>query len=432
MSVVWYCFILLGLFINIFCADFIPDHNHLFSWGIIAVISLISFLGLAKDFKDKQLLIIAFCAYFFRILLMIWDIYCSDIFRLPNSGLDAKMFEGAAYNGYYFNEFGRGGFYARFISNVIYGLFGVQPMIAIYTNILFSITSMGVIIKSLELLKVNYNVIKISLIIIAFLPNFAIINSILLRESIIFFFITVSVFNFIRWFMTNRGNYFILAIIFCLIGATFHSGAIAPILGYIIMYILYDPRYKKIKLNTRTITAILVILIGTIAVFPVIEDTVLVKFQSIENLDDITKVADSYNAGGSAYDIGINTGNTTLDLVINTPIRMIYFVLSPMPWDWRGMNDVIGFCFSSLFYGISLVLALRGLKNQKMNKNDLTVSQQKIILLTFLILALASALIFAWGTSNAGSALRHRDKFMCIYLILFAVSLNLHYKLKNI
>ena len=40
---------------------------------------------------------------------------------------------------------------------------------------------------------------------------------------------------------------------------------------------------------------------------------------------------------------------------------------------------------------------------------------------TALGIALCAALIFAWGVSNAGTAVRHREKFMTVYILLIAL-----------
>jgi hypothetical protein len=151
-------------------------------------------------------------------------------------------------------------------------------------------------------------------------------------------------------------------------------------------------------------------------------ETLFAKFNRVENVDDVFDVADSYSVGDSAYNIQIKTGNTFVDLVINTPIRMFLFIASPLPWQWRGLNDLIAFVFSALFYIYCYATARKALKQ---NLED------KTLIIGLLTICIASMLIFSWGVSNAGTALRHRDKFITDYLLLLIVSKNELYKIQN-
>ena len=41
-----------------------------------------------------------------------------------------------------------------------------------------------------------------------------------------------------------------------------------------------------------------------------------------------------------------------LGMIINSPFRIFFFLASPLPWYWRGINDIIAFLFSAFFYTI--------------------------------------------------------------------------------
>ena len=53
------------------------------------------------------------------------------------------------------------------------------------------------------------------------------------------------------------------------------------------------------------------------------------------------------------------------------------------------------------------------------------------MIIIFVILSLSSAMVFAWGVSNAGTAVRHREKFITIYMLLYAVSRSGHRELEQ-
>jgi hypothetical protein len=50
------------------------------------------------------------------------------------------------------------------------------------------------------------------------------------------------------------------------------------------------------------------------------------------------------------------------------------------------------------------------------------------LLVAVLVIALCGALVFAWGIDSAGSALRHREKFYFVYLLLYGVLKKSHTK----
>lgn len=249
----------------------------------------------------------------------------------------------------------------------------------------------------------------------SFLPYYAMNNVLMIREIVNQFLIAVSLYFFTLWYKRGNMKDFVLACIASIGSAAFHSGAIAPLVAYVICYVLYDRRSNKFNFKPRTILTICLFLGAFIVINASIGNVIFDKFGSIKSVDDITHAATSHNDGGASYDVGIKSGNDLLDMIINTPLRMFYFVLSPVPWKWRGINDILGFVCSAALYGYAYIIAIQSLlKKDCINKNMIIVG---------LIIALSSAMIFAWGVSNAGAALRHRDKFICPYMVLLGLSL---------
>src|SRR5699024_11347793 len=85
-----------------------------------------------------------------------------------------------------------------------------------------------------------YNIHKkakyFALTMIAVLPNFAIMSSILLRESIIIFLYVLSFYCFSKWFINKNYYYLTLAYIFGLLVSVFHSGSIILLFVYTIFF----------------------------------------------------------------------------------------------------------------------------------------------------------------------------------------------------
>lgn len=383
-----------------------------------AVVAVINILILKETKKIKLILIGAFI---FRMFLFFWDWKCRDIFVLPNSGLDTETFANGARNGFLYGEFGRGTFYSQCIAFCIYSLFGIQRFVAQYTNVLLGMGTILITIRILRRMRVENNIVQRVIVVMAFLPNLAITNSILLRETIMIFLIAVSVYTFVIWMESGSKIMMLLSVALPILGAQFHSGAIAPAAAYIGCLLLYSRKGRKFNITKKSV----MLLVLTFFAFQVVntlwgEALFGSKMSSIDSISDITDTADAHASGGSAYEVGITTGNELLDMVVNTPIRMFYFVMSPLPWSWRGLNDIIAFVFSAAVYGYCYVLAYKELKRNKNLRN-------KNYIISCLFIAVASALVFAWGVSNSGTALRHRDKFACPYMVLMALCWNERY-----
>lgn len=386
----------------------------LISTIIIGINSIIYLFIISKYAKGKNEYIILLLAYFIRILCLYWDIFGRDIFVLPNSGADSEMYN---FNAIQFSQgygAGRGGLYSMLVG-FIYELFGEQRILAQYFNLLLSIFTVLLLKHTTEILNLGKKFRLLVLFIAAFLPNFIVISSILLRESVLIFLITLSLYAFIRWWTNNNIFMFIISLVIPAIAGLFHSGAVIPALAYVLCYTFYNSKKKKYAIELKSLVAG----IGFIIIFFIITsffgDVLFSKFQGIDSISDATEKAKAYTSGDTAYLETVDASSLP-SMILLTPVRMFYFIASPLPWDWRGLNDIFAFIFSSLIYLFSFLYVYKALR--------ISTGTQRNIIISLLIMAISSALFFAWGVSNAGSALRHREKFLAIYIIMLAISLN--------
>lgn len=412
MFISWFVLLLQGLICSIF-KDSISENNGTLCTIVIVISAITVFFEIASLRKSPNMTIIIWMGFAMRLLLFFWDISFSHVYRLPNSGQDTESFANWAKLGYLTGDYQRGGTYARFIS-FWYKMFGIQRPIAQYVNILLAVSIIYVALKIMKRLEIPERVQKKIITLLCFLPNYAITNSILLRETLIVFVIAIGVYCFVCWIQReNIILLLLLSVVFVCIAATIHSGAIAILLGEALVYILYDKRSKTIRFHAGSILGVAIAMIAFIVLYTQFGDVLFGKFQGVESAADVVNTADRYNSGGSAYDAGFAINNDIASLIINTPIRMFYFVMSPLPWKWRGLTDIIAFCFSSTMFAYAYYRTWQELKYRK--------GKYRTYILTFLVLALCSALIFAWGVSNAGTAVRHREKFIFVYMILLAL-----------
>ena len=93
---------------------------------------------------------------------------------------------------------------------------------------------------------------------------------------------------------------------------------------------------------------------------------------------------------------------------------MFNFLFSPLPWQWRGFSDILAFLMSPTFYLYVCVLIFY--RREYLNNIE--------ILAIFILIAIGASVLFGWGVSNAGTALRHRDKFVFVFLTILALIKN--------
>jgi len=414
MYIIYIILLIEGLFSYLF----VSNGNNIallenFSFFYLAINSFMIIFAINKAIKgNKKYFNILLLAYFVRFLLMIFDLYGRSIWTLPASGTDTEMFHKTAeYFALY--DYEQNG-YSLFVG-LIYKLFGVMRPIAQYVNLLLSISTIIISKKIFDLLELDEKIKTYGVLIVAFIPNYLMESVILLREAIMIYLLALSLLYFIRWWKNNKTINFILSILLVLISSTFHSGAVANAIGYILFFIFHNNSKRIAMINFKTVISALVITVGIIFVFNNYYDLFFGKFGNIDDVTDITTRTYYAEAGGAGYYVAGAEESSLLGLLTSTPIRAFMFITSPLPWRWRGLNDLIAFIFSALFYIASIYYALKVLKTKHNNKG---------IIVLCLLLAFFSSVIFAWGTSNAGTALRHRDKFLIDYVVMFTVAIN--------
>ena len=78
-------------------------------------------------------------------------------------------------------------------------------------------------------------------------------------------------------------------------------------------------------------------------------------FKRLGSVDSIEEAANTLDYGGSTYAQYVGDSSSIQNMLIYTIPRIVYFLFSPLPWQWRGPSDVIAFTFSSLFYMYAVV-----------------------------------------------------------------------------
>lgn len=411
INVIWVFFgglILILTVINGTYTDY--DSVGLLAVSLHAIVTIV-FLRMLPV-KGSKILVWAFVA---RFAFMLWDLYARDIFVLPSSGADSEMYYKASImvsDDLSFLFKSRVSLYSKIIGFVFY-LIGPMRIVGHYINVLLGLSTVVIIYKIMLELKINRKTIKTVLIIAAFFPNSLIMSGIFLREILPTFFVALSLLWFIKWYLNQSLLSFVLSIVMLSLASMFHSGVIGIAIGYLLMYLFYNYKKNKFEVSFKNIIMFIPVLAFIFLFTTQFGDAMFYKFRSLEEPSDIYESVQGA-LGGAAYLTGM-TINNPLQFLLFAPVRAFYFLFSPLPMNWRGVMDIITFFIDSIFY---LFVFYYFIKNRKM------FYKNKKLIFVLLISVTIAAIVYGIGVSNAGTAMRHRQKLTPLFLILTSLMIN--------
>ena len=113
-------------------------------------------------------------------------------------------------------------------------------------------------------------------------------------------------------------------------------------------------------------------------------------------------------AGVAAYPEWTKAKNIS-ELIYKIPIRGVYFVFAPFPWNVTQTRHIIGMLDGLLYMSLAFII----LMNIKKIWSNFTLRIIFIILISYIA-------IFSIGVGNFGTGIRHRSKFAFIFIFLAA------------
>ena len=350
--------------------------------------------------------------YIWRIFLLYFDIYGRSIYQLPNSGADSSGFFKSAKMLLGYGEARDMGSFPHVMA-AVFKFTGINQLLGQFVILLCSIIAILVFALILESVSIDLRQKRVVILIINLLPNFAILSVIFLREAPVTMFITISLYFFIRWFNGASLVNILFAVLFDLAASYFHAGSIGVIVGYVIVIFLYDRANTKVRISFRSIIFAGIMLFVLVYLYLNYSD---ILFGKISGVDSIEEIANTLDYGGSSYAQYVGNSASVQNMIIYTIPRIVYFLFSPFPWQWRGLSDIIAFAFSSMFYMYAVYAAVKNRTFYSRNNHNQV--------LALLIIVFCIVFIFAWGVSNTGTAARHREKMVMLFAALLALSFN--------
>lgn len=411
--VIWQMFFIIGITCivlnNIKLLDIDKDIESLVLTGMIGFLCITWIWQAVKNNSERLVLLIG---YLFRLLLLFIDIYGREYIVLFSSKADSEGFWRNAVNRYHgipMPEYTKYPYIIRGFMEV----FGENRLMAQYMNIIFWLITAIVLCQCLEIIKVKGNIRLIGIGLFCFMPQYMILTSILMRESMIVFFNTISLYFFLKWYKEQRFLWIVIAEAMVLFSMVLHSGAIGIGAAYGVAYALYNNKTGKMCVSWRTIILLIIGIAGLSILYVSPYRRFLLSY--IPKMNSIFEVQKKrFLIGGSDYLRNMPYTTNPWTLVKNSMVRMLYFYISPVPWEWRGIKDIIAFCMDAGFQVAAWTIGIYGWVRKK----------DKQILISWLLLCLFfTGIIFAWGVSNAGTAMRHRNKLIGIEIVLICAAI---------
>ena len=381
---------------------------------VIALVSLITLL-IALKWPDTSKFI--FAALILRILFMLAGHY---LVVLPDSTQDASGFENLAWTWAqdgFLNTLdsypGINSFFYPWVVALIYSLFGRSLLMIQSIGLLFGVGS--VLLAYLLAIKLwnNHVAIKAGWT-LALFPSLALYSILPLREVYSSFFLLVAMFGVVSW-IKDGGYKSIFLTIISFIGAMHFHGVL--ILGSFIFLLIVGLSNLKKSLKLMLIGRIkpkalmMIILVLIFFIFYFTGKIYIPYIGNFEQLTDMDMLRDSINLRmkGEASYPEWTIIHSNIEFFYKGIARMAYFLFSPFLWDIQKPSHLFGF-FDGLLYMALIYLIF---KNRKVIWKDPALRIILIILVSYIF-------IFGLGTSNFGTGLRHRTKFVIEIVILAA------------
>jgi 4-amino-4-deoxy-L-arabinose transferase-like glycosyltransferase len=388
----------------------------------ITSISLICLLTLLLALRWPSVSKILYVALFVRIILLLVGHY---IVALPDSTADAITFERAAWQlaqeDFYWileNFNGDDSRYknAQFNSWLIaipYSLFGRSVLMAKSMSLL---VGMGSVFMGWLLAKKiweNHVAKKVGWV-IALFPSLVLYSVINMREAYIVFFLLVALYGVISWSQTNNLKSIILAMTGFYCASLFHGammvGGIA-FLGVVVISISKEfiRSLSNYRLNIKYIIIMIPVLI-VVASFASNKFSIeyLGTFERLININYLISKTEAATRGVAAWPEWTII-NSPIEMFYKAPIRGMYIVFAPFPWDVIKTKHLIGMFDAFLFMYLSFLI----FKNIKNIWNNFSLRIIFIILLSYIF-------VFGIGVGNFGTGIRHRSKFVVMFILLAA------------
>jgi len=289
---------------------------------------------------------------------------------------------------------------------IIYYLFGNDiTLIYFYVFGISIITQIYIYKTTLLLTNNSYSSQKIALLWMIWPIEF-IFSITFLREIPTQCLFIMSVYHFTLFLKQNRFRNLLIALLLSILATLMHSGMIAIMFVYLFIWATKGEQISNIlKIGLG------VVLIVTLLASP-LGELMITKFKNIDSIEDV--IAVQTVRGNTNYVSTVPT--STLGLFLQLPYRIIMFAISPLPWQIFSMETLIAWLVDGILQLFMWYKIFQySFKYKPASRFARTFKR------TFLFVIFSTYMLFALGTNNYGTAMRHRVKLFPMIILLLPI-----------
>lgn len=392
-------------------------------------ITLLVFTGVlltTLSLRHRWMTTFLWTAFTLRALLMIVNCY---MYNLPDSQADARTFQEVAQEWALQQTvppfpFDDTSYTISWVIALMYRLLGMDILAAHALSVLMG--TLAVALGSLLSLRI-WNDVRLAQRAgwwLTLFPTLNLYSALTMREAYIWFFFTITLLGVVQW-VRRITVASILMVVIGIVGATLYHGAMV-VVGIVFLGLLalhQAVRLFRLLLGNRVDPRAALVMAAALAgvIYVPASGMSLPKIGSVyEALAAETLVTSATYAfrGDAAYPAWI-LPQTPTDVWLKLPLRMIYFLFSPFPWDIRSSHHIIGLLDGFLYLYLAFMI-WRG--RHAIYKN--------LVARWILAIVFGVILTFALGVGNFGTGIRHRAKVAVPVVVLamagFAASCKKH------
>lgn len=247
------------------------------------------------------------------------------------------------------------------------------------------------------------------------LPWDLMLSTHLLREPIKQLFLMLSLYFLLRWTENGRVREIIISVAMTIPALWMHTGDVAMWGVIFLVYVFWNPkaqRWRKMNISWKHL-----LLIAAIIALPALYEVFVAifpgKFSGTFSISHFFSKISVYTEGRTTYVPNV-TITSIPQFLFWSVYRMFYFWVSPTPRYWSSAGDMIAFAFDTIPWMMLFVYMI------KMYKRGMLSEKTKIAIPIFLVFTF----IYAWGTLNGGTAMRHRGHILGLFIMLALMEKN--------
>ncbi len=319
-------------------------------------------------------------------------------FPLPDSGADAASFQRVA------QEIARSDWSwqsiepsSYFISGVLGGVYRLAGTSNMIVGQAVSVAvGTWVIVVAARLAQALWNNARTERRVawaVALFPTLVLYSALPMREVYVALAVTGALLCATRALVTGRSSHLVVAVASFVVAIFFHGGVVTGVLA---LAAVVAVSWVQVGVAIRLI----VVAVGMFTFLVWDPDVPKIGTLASAVTSDVALSMLSSGARGDAAFPDLVTTQSGVMAVVMFPVRVLYFLAAPFPWDVRSTGHMLGL----LDGGAHLLLLAQCVRGRRK-------MFERVPAMSALVVIGALVVTFAVGTSNFGTAIRHRAKF---------------------